>query len=127
MELVARMVDITTLPVDAIVSAANEMLAPGGGAFGAIHAKVGPELAAACATLGGCPTGRARITPGFRLPAQHVIHAVGPWQRSRWPWAGFEGFLDVPLRDIRQQFGIMVASGRVARHDRREGASEGSQ
>ena len=82
MELVARMVDITTLPVDAIVNAANEMLAPGGGVCGAIHAKAGPELAAACATLGGCPTGQARITPGFRLPARHVIHAVGPFWRG---------------------------------------------
>jgi len=76
MELVARMVDITTLPVDAIVNAANEMLAPGGGVCGAIHAKAGPELAAACAVLAGCPTGQARITPGFRLPARYVIHAV---------------------------------------------------
>jgi O-acetyl-ADP-ribose deacetylase (regulator of RNase III) len=82
MELVARMVDITTLRVDAIVNAANEMLAPGGGVCGAIHAKAGPELAAACATLGGCPTGQARITPGFRLPAKHVIHAVGPFWRD---------------------------------------------
>jgi len=82
MELVARMVDITTLRVDAIVNAANEMLAPGGGVCGAIHAKAGPELAAACAALGGCPTGQARITPGFRLPAKHVIHAVGPFWRG---------------------------------------------
>lgn len=82
MELLARMVDITTLPVDAIVNAANEMLAPGGGVCGAIHAKAGPELAAACAVLGGCPTGEARITPGFRLPAKHVIHAVGPVWRG---------------------------------------------
>jgi len=82
MELVARMVDITTLRVDAIVNAANEMLAPGGGVCGGIHAKAGPELAAACAALGGCPTGQARITPGFRLPARHVIHAVGPFWRG---------------------------------------------
>jgi len=81
-ELVARMVDITTLRLDAIVNAANEMLAPGGGVCGAIHAKAGPELAAACAALGGCPTGEARITPGFRLPARHVIHAVGPFWRG---------------------------------------------
>lgn len=81
MELHARLVDITTLPVDATVNAANERLAPGGGVCGAIHAKAGPELAVACAALGGCPTGDARITPGFRLPARHVIHAVGPvWQ-----------------------------------------------
>lgn len=81
-ELAARMVDITTLRMDAIVNAANEMLAPGGGVCGAIHAKAGPELAVACAALGGCPTGEARITPGFRLPAKHVIHAVGPFWRG---------------------------------------------
>ena len=81
-ELLAQMVDITTLRMDAIVNAANEMLAPGGGVCGAIHAKAGPELAAACAALGGCPTGDARITPGFRLPARHVIHAVGPFWRG---------------------------------------------
>jgi len=73
--------DITTLDVDAIVNAANEQLRPGGGVCGAIHRAAGPELAAACAALGGCPTGEARITPGFNLRAQHVIHAVGPvWQ-----------------------------------------------
>ena len=81
MELLVQMVDITTLRVDAIVNAANERLACGGGVCGAIHAKAGPELAAACAAIGGCPTGEARITPSFRLPARHVIHAVGPiWQ-----------------------------------------------
>jgi O-acetyl-ADP-ribose deacetylase (regulator of RNase III) len=79
--LSARIVDITTLAVDAIVNAANEQLAPGGGVCGAIHRAAGPELARACAELGPCPTGDARITPGFRLPAKFVIHAVGPvWQ-----------------------------------------------
>jgi O-acetyl-ADP-ribose deacetylase (regulator of RNase III) len=78
MELVARIVDITTLDTDAIVNAANEALAPGGGVCGAIHRAAGPELARACAALGRCPTGEARITPGFRLPARYVIHAVGP-------------------------------------------------
>jgi len=82
MELLVQMVDITTLRVDAIVNAANEKLAPGGGVCGAIHAKAGPELAAACAAIGGCPTGEARVTPGFRLPARHVIHAVGPIWRG---------------------------------------------
>ncbi len=82
LELTARVVDITTLRVDAIVNAANEALAPGGGVCGAIHATAGPELAAACAALGGCPTGQARITPGFRLPARYVIHAVGPVWRG---------------------------------------------
>ena len=80
--LVARMGDITALSVDAVVNAANGALAPGGGVCGAIHAKAGPELAAACAALGGCPTGEARITPGFRLPARYVIHVVGPFWRG---------------------------------------------
>src|SRR5258708_27904937 len=82
-ELVVGRADITTLGVDAIVNAANERLAPGGGVCGAIHAKAGPELAAACAALGGCPTGEARITPGFRLPAPLVIHAVRPLSPGR--------------------------------------------
>jgi len=73
--------DITKLEVDAIVNAANESLAPGGGVCGAIHRAAGPELAAACARVGHCPTGGARLTSGFALPAGHVIHAVGPvWQ-----------------------------------------------
>lgn len=81
MPLSALIVDITTLAVDVIVNAANEQLAPGGGVCGAIHRAAGPELARACAKLGPCPTGDARITPGFRLPAKFVIHAVGPvWQ-----------------------------------------------
>lgn len=70
--------DITTLHVDAVVNAANEALAPGGGVCGAIHAKAGPELASACAKLGGCATGEAKITDGFGLPARYVIHTVGP-------------------------------------------------
>ena len=70
--------DITSLEVDAIVNAANEALAPGGGVCGAIHRAAGPALAAACRAIGHCPTGEARITPGFGLPARHVIHAVGP-------------------------------------------------
>jgi O-acetyl-ADP-ribose deacetylase (regulator of RNase III) len=82
MELTARVVDITTLDTDAIVNAANESLAPGGGVCGAIHRVAGPELARACAAIGHCPTGEARITPGFRLPAGYVIHAVGPVWRG---------------------------------------------
>lgn len=70
--------DITTLAVDAIVNAANERLLPGAGVCGAIHAAAGPELAAACAAIGRCPTGQAVITPGFDLPARYVIHTVGP-------------------------------------------------
>lgn len=70
--------DITKLQVGAIVNAANDRLAPGGGVCGAIHRAAGPELARECATIGHCPTGEARITGGYTLPAKHVIHAVGP-------------------------------------------------
>lgn len=78
----AEQVDITTLGVDAIVNAANSALAGGGGVDGAIHRAAGPELVRASRAQAPCPTGEARITPGFRLPARHVIHTVGPVWRG---------------------------------------------
>jgi O-acetyl-ADP-ribose deacetylase len=77
-ELQAVQGDITEETVDAIVNAANSGLTRGGGVCGAIFAAAGPELDGACAELGGCPTGDAKATPGFRLPARWIIHAVGP-------------------------------------------------
>lgn len=88
--------DITRLEVEAVVNAANTRLAGGGGVDGAIHRAAGPGLSEACAEIGGCPTGEARITPGFDLPADWIIHTVGP------VWSGGEKDEAVLLKNCYQ-------------------------
>ncbi|WP_336407852.1 O-acetyl-ADP-ribose deacetylase [Gallaecimonas kandeliae] len=101
--------DITTLPLDAIVNAANPSLLGGGGVDGAIHRAAGPELKLYCAGLGGCETGQAKLSPGFGLPSQYVIHTVGPvWH------GGGQGEAEALASCYRQSLLLADAEGIVS-------------